>query len=222
MQKRPTAAAAASAGPAVDALIARRRELLKRQRAMRKAQENFYHRPKPVTSSPTGRSAPSPERRAELRHADQFSNIDYRAPHGAPDNDRKMKEGGFISSQGFIETLRAYEDAEYEDDPVTQHQPVRGVPGIKVTQYSGNARSKEPRESVELNVRLRLGVHLPEEEWRPRQLQYAWAGPATTPPPPKPSVSGPPSGCAGSSSRMPGDSGGGCAAGGDEHGSGEP
>ena len=35
-------------------------------------------------------------------------NIDYMAPNGAPDNDRKMKEASWLTGQAFIESLRYY------------------------------------------------------------------------------------------------------------------
>lgn len=40
--------------------------------------------------------------------ADLHANIDYLAPHGAPDNDRKAKESSWLVSQAFIEGLRYY------------------------------------------------------------------------------------------------------------------
>ena len=40
--------------------------------------------------------------------ADMHVNIDYMAPHGAPDNDRKMKEASWLTGQAFIESLRYY------------------------------------------------------------------------------------------------------------------
>ena len=36
------------------------------------------------------------------------TNIDYLAPNGAPDNDRKMKEASWLTGQAFIESLRYY------------------------------------------------------------------------------------------------------------------
>ena len=38
--------------------------------------------------------------------ADMHTNIDYLAPNGAPDNDRKMKEASWLTGQAFIESLR--------------------------------------------------------------------------------------------------------------------
>ena len=60
------------------------------------------------SSSPTGRYHPDPTRRLELRKADMHVNIDYMAPNGAPDNDRKMKEASWLTGQAFIESLRYY------------------------------------------------------------------------------------------------------------------
>ena len=65
-----------------------------------------------LTSSPSCRGHPNPERRSDLRGADMFSNINYMATtrtdglastgdpvFNAPDNDRKMKEASWLSSQ---------------------------------------------------------------------------------------------------------------------------
>ena len=60
------------------------------------------------SSSPTGRYHPNPTRRVELRQADMLANIDYLAPNGAPDNDRRMKESSWLTGQAFIESLRYY------------------------------------------------------------------------------------------------------------------
>ena len=49
--------------------------------------------------------------------------IDFYAPHGAPDNDRKMKEASWLCSQAFIESLRVY------PDPVNR-RPV-ALPGLQ-------------------------------------------------------------------------------------------
>ena len=74
-----------------------------------------------LTSSPSTRCHPNPDRRAELRASDMFSNINYFATtrtartastgdpvYGAPDNDRKMKEASWLTGQAFIESLRYY------------------------------------------------------------------------------------------------------------------
>lgn len=94
-------------------------------------------RPDRVTNSPSGKFHPNPDRRFELRQSDMFSNINYFATsrvtnatsktgdavYGAPDNDRKMKEASWISSQAWFESLRYYpqgeEAAKNDDCPVT-------------------------------------------------------------------------------------------------------
>ena len=58
------------------------------------------------TSSPSGRMHPNPVRRAELRKADMFHNIDYYGGIGAPDNDRLVKEASWLSTQSWFESLR--------------------------------------------------------------------------------------------------------------------
>jgi hypothetical protein len=63
------------------------------------------------THSPSGRFHPDSGRRLEIRGVDILAGIDYYAPHGAPDNDRSMKEGSWLTSQAFIESLRVYPDA---------------------------------------------------------------------------------------------------------------
>ena len=68
------------------------------------------------TSSPTGRYHPDPERRLDVRKADILANIDYLAPNGAPDNDRKAKESSWLVSQAFIEGLRYYPSGQQSLD----------------------------------------------------------------------------------------------------------
>ena len=56
-----------------------------------------------------GRRPISADRRVELRRADLHCHIDYLAPNGAPDNDRRMGTGGgTLTSQAFVESLRNY------------------------------------------------------------------------------------------------------------------
>ena len=52
------------------------------------------------------------------------------APHGAPDNDRKMKEASWLTSQAFIESLRDYPDPA--------HARVIEMPGEAIA-FTGSA-----------------------------------------------------------------------------------
>ena len=117
------------------------------------------------SSSPTGRYHPDPTRRLELRKADMHTNIDYLAPNGAPDNDRKMKEASWISSQAWFESLRYYpkgEEALENDD-------------CEAT-YSGNTHgSNVPAEHLENDVRNRCGLAAADPGWMPSQLPEPWA-----------------------------------------------
>ena len=140
-----------------------RREAERRERIAKRVQAGAtlpYPRV-PVTSSATGRYHPAPDKRAALHHADPFANIGYMAPHGAPDNDGKLKEAWFLPSQAFIESLREYDE----------HQP-KGI-----GRYDGNAGSRH-RRPIEANVRMRLGLPLHVSDWRPSQLPVDWVTPA--------------------------------------------
>ena len=64
------------------------------------------------TASPSGRMHPNPTRRAELRKADMHYNIDYYGGHGAPDNDRLVKEASWLSTQSWFESLRCVVTAD--------------------------------------------------------------------------------------------------------------
>ena len=139
-----------------------------------------------VTGSPSTRGHPNPERRSELRGADMLSNINYYAttrlgnarPGGstlrastgdpvfvAPDNDRKMKEASWVSSQAWFESLRYYpkgEEALENDD-------------CEAT-YSGNTHgSNVPAEHLENDVRNRCGLAAADPGWMPSQLPEPWA-----------------------------------------------
>jgi hypothetical protein len=127
-----------------------------------------------VTTSPSTRAHPNPDRRAELRKADMHSNINDFAtsPNGrsgptylAPDNDRKMKEASWISSQAWFESLRYYpkgEEAVANDD-------------CEAT-YSGNTHgSTAPSEHIENDVRNRVGMAAADPGWSPSQLPEPWA-----------------------------------------------
>jgi hypothetical protein len=118
-----------------------------------------------VTSSPTGRTHPNPERRADLRGADMLTNINYFAAGGAQDNDRKMKEAGWINSQAWFESLRYYprgaEAAKNDDCEIT---------------FSGNTHGAHvPAEHLENDVRNRIGIASADPAWSAYQLPETWA-----------------------------------------------
>jgi len=113
------------------------------------------------TASPSGRMHPNPTRRAELRKADMHYNIDYYGGHGAPDNDRLVKEASWLSTQSWFESLRYYPKGEDADDDETC--------------YSGLTHGMSiPSEHLETDVRTRLGIAKAGEEWGPDQLQMQW------------------------------------------------
>lgn len=118
-----------------------------------------------VTSSPSGKMHPNPDRRFELRQSDMFTNINYFSPGGAPDNDRKMKESSWISSQAWFESLRYYpkgmEAAKNEDCEAT---------------FSGNTHgSTVPAEHIQNDVRNRVGIAPADPGWMPHQVPEPWA-----------------------------------------------
>ena len=113
------------------------------------------------TSSPSGRMHPNPTRRAELRKADMFNNIDYYGGHGAPDNDRLVKEASWLSTQSWFESLRYYPQGEDADDDEAA--------------YSGLTHGMAaPTEHLETDVRTRLGIAKADADWVPDQLQMQW------------------------------------------------
>ena len=117
------------------------------------------------SSSPTGRYHPDPTRRLELRKADLHANIDYLAPNGAPDNDRKMKEASWLTGQAFIESLRYYpkgNTAMLNND-------------CEAT-YSGCTHSARTQmhEHIETDVRVRLGIAPADADWRDDQCPREW------------------------------------------------
>jgi len=113
------------------------------------------------TSSPSGRMHPNPVRRAELRKADMFHNIDYYGGFGAPDNDRLVKEASWLSTQSWFESLRYYPKGEDADDDEVA--------------YSGLTHGMAaPSEHLETDVRTRLGIAKADAEWSPDQLQMQW------------------------------------------------
>ena len=117
------------------------------------------------TSSPTGRYHPDPERRLDVRKADLHANIDYLAPHGAPDNDRKAKESSWLVSQAFIEGLRYYPTGKQALDS-----------NDSVVTYSGNTHSKKQTvvEHMETDLRARLSIAPADPGWREDQLPMEW------------------------------------------------
>jgi len=137
------------------------------------------HLPNRVTGSPSGKMHANLERRNDLRNADMFSNINYfataRQPfvaqtsgdavYSAPDNDRRMKEASWISSQAWFESLRYYpkgEEAVKNDD-------------CEAT-FNGNTHgSTVPSEHLENDVRNRVGLAPADPAWMPHQLQEQWA-----------------------------------------------
>lgn len=113
------------------------------------------------TSSPSGRMHPNPVRRAELRKADMFNNIDYYGGFGAPDNDRLVKEASWLSTQSWFESLRYYPKGEDADDDEVA--------------YSGMTHGMSaPSEHLETDVRTRLGIAKADSDWSPDQLQMQW------------------------------------------------
>ena len=119
------------------------------------------------THSPSGRYHPDPLMRREIRKADITSNIDYYAPNGAPDNDRKMKEASWLCSQAFIESLRSYPDP-FRKSPIV-------MPGESIA-YDGNTQSaRRPHtEHVETAMRRRLSIAPVDDEWLPEQCPVRW------------------------------------------------
>lgn len=128
------------------------------------------------TASPTGRGHPDRDRRNELRGADLHGDIDYfatqRIPYQtattgdpvytAPNNDQKMKEASWLASQAWFESLRHYPKGANAMDSEAA--------------YSGYTHgSNVPTEHLETDVRTRLGIAAGDPDWKPRQLQEAWA-----------------------------------------------
>ena len=117
------------------------------------------------TSSPTGRYHPDPERKLDIRKADVNANIDYFAPHGAPDNDGKAKESSWLVSQAFIEGLRYYPQGQQALDS-----------NDCAATYSGNTHHKRCHalEHLETDLRSRLDIAPADAEWREDQLPREW------------------------------------------------
>ena len=117
------------------------------------------------TSSPTGRYHPDVDRRLDIRKADLHANIDYLAPNGAPDNDRKAKESSWLVSQAFIEGLRYYPSGQQALEANDCEQT-----------YSGNTHHKGSgvSEHMETDLRSRLDIAPADTEWRDDQLPREW------------------------------------------------
>lgn len=117
------------------------------------------------TSSPTGRYHPDVDRRLDIRKADIHANIDFMAPNGAPDNDRKAKESSWLVSQAFIEGLRYYPSGQVAIDGND----------CEAT-YSGNTHNKRSMvfEHMETDLRSRLDIAPADTEWRDDQLPREW------------------------------------------------
>jgi len=83
----------------------------------------------------------------------------------APDNDRRMKEASWVSSQAWFESLRYYpkgEEAVTNDD-------------CEAT-FSGNTHGTTvPSEHLENDVRNRVGIAAADPGWMPSQLLEPWA-----------------------------------------------
>ena len=123
--------------------------------------------------SPTSPYVRVPPRSAGRRNINYFatSRLPNRtsntgdAVYGAPDNDRRMKESSWISSQAWFESLRYYpkgQEAAANDD-------------CEAT-YSGNTHgTKVPAEHLENDVRNRVGIAAADPGWMPSQLPEPWA-----------------------------------------------
>ena len=131
------------------------------------------------TTSPTGRGHPNQFRRNDLRSADMHTNINYyatsRVPnrasatgdatYTAPDNDRKNKEASWLASQAWFEGLRHYPQGP---DAMDSEAAYSGL-------THGGGEDAMPTEHLETDLRTRLGIAVADPDWRPAQLQEAWA-----------------------------------------------
>ena len=82
-----------------------------------------------------------------------------------PDNDCKVKEASWISSQAWFESLRYYptqEEAGKNDDCVKTFSGLTHGPDV-------------PSEHLETDVRTRLGLAAPDPDWTPLQQPKVWA-----------------------------------------------
>lgn len=131
------------------------------------------------TTSPTGRGHPNQFRRNDLRSADMHTNINYYATvrvankvattgdavYSAPDNDRKNKEASWLASQAWFEGLRHYPKGP---DAMDSEAAYSGL-------THGGGEEAMPTEHLETDLRTRLGIAVADPDWRPAQLQEAWA-----------------------------------------------
>ena len=118
-------------------------------------------------------------RRNDLRSADMHTNINYyatsRVPnrasatgdatYTAPDNDRKNKEASWLASQAWFEGLRHYPQGP---DAMDSEAAYSGL-------THGGSEDAMPTEHLETDLRTRLGIAVADPDWRPAQLQEAWA-----------------------------------------------
>jgi len=141
-----------------------------------------------VTKSPSGRYSGNPLERIELRKFDPYSNIDYVAGNrdgvAAPDNDRRMKESSWLTSQAFVESLRAYPPKTPPNGSRSQsplkagiHQAMDGAMLFSRYAFSGNTHSpaNPPLEHLETAVRRRCGIASADPGWMPGQLPFIWS-----------------------------------------------
>ena len=83
----------------------------------------------------------------------------------APDNDRKMKEASWISSQAWFEALRYYPKGE----EAIENQDCEAT-------FSGNTHGASvPTEHIQTDVRNRVGIAAADPDWMPSQLPEPWA-----------------------------------------------
>ena len=118
--------------------------------ASRRSAEAYERSRLRTSSSPNGRGHPDPQRRREIRRYDVTANIDFHAPRGAPDNDRRMKEATYLPCQAYAESLRVYPepgasggDGMKSDDGTHQVYPEPGASGGPVA-AEGHASGRPP------------------------------------------------------------------------------
>ena len=97
--------------------------------------------------------------------ADLLANIDYLAPHGAPDNDRKAKESSWLVSQAFIEGLRYYPTGQVALDGND----------CEAT-YSGNTHHKGSSVFEHMETDLRSRLVLPRPRWSGARISSRGSG----------------------------------------------
>lgn len=145
-------------------------------RSSRSGGVSSRHSSRTYTASPTGRFHPDRIRRLQLRGCDPHCNINYFAPHGAPDNDGKMKESSFVAGQAFIESLRHYPRGGHSV-PREQLAWTECETHDSEATYSGRPTTRASvfnTEHIESDVRARLGIGAAAPDWRPTQVHAAW------------------------------------------------